>query len=201
MTYRGVAFENFTGERVTPNYVIAKDLKFADYSDKPEAVLIEGIENAIKFEYIDFPYYSTANNPNETVLIMTAITKRERYESGTIGLIWEENTSKTGTLRSSDYCAGYTWKSRDMEENFKRVEYIPPEFSGGTPPDVDYNFGYSCTEVTYIRLEDKIDYTDGLFSFAMFGHQHTIPAIPFIMTVKNVAGVDVTDVATPFYKQ
>ena len=197
MSYRGVAFENFMGGRVVSNGVVSKDIVFKDYSNKTQTDLINEVEAAIIFDSVDFNYYETAGATNETVLIMTSVTKRERFVDGTIGTIWELNTSAPAPVTSSDYCAGYTWQSRDMQEHTIKQSYIPPEFSGGVPGN-NFNLGISCNEASYIRINDMLDYPEGLFSFVMFGLGTTIPAIPLVLTVKSVNGTNVADKITPF---
>ena len=197
VSYRGVAFENFMGGRVVSNAVIAKDIVFNDYSDKSQTTLINELESAIQFNMVDFPYYSNVNGVNETVVIFTSITKRERYVDGTITDIWSEKSGITPG-KSSDYCNQFVWRSRDMEENYLEAMSPVQEFSGG--PAYLAEVFTTCTEMTYININDKVDYLNGMFSIMMFNNNRTIPAIPLILTVKEVQGVNVTDKVLPLYR-
>jgi hypothetical protein len=85
-----------------------------------------------------------------------------------------------------------------MSENYKAVEAGSNEISGGASAGEQYNT--TCSEMTYITLGDKVDYSDGMFSFMMYNNNRTIPAIPLIMTVKSVGGVNVTDKVLPLYR-
>ncbi len=196
MTYNATAFENFMGDRVVPSSEIGVDIVFSDYSSKPEWQLISEVESAIKFTTFDFSYYGKADRTNETVLIMTAVTKRERMISHTIGTIWESDGNASV---SSDYYSYFRWLSRDMQEHFVQPDTgdCDHDFSGGEPCPIVGNVEKCYAEVCYFTINDKLEYANGLFSGVLFGNNIAIPAIPLVMTVKEIGGAKVTNIAYP----
>ena len=218
MHYSATAFENFSGGKVSNSAILDKEVHLSDYSNINSTNLLAQLESATTYKSIDFNYYTNSSTTNESVLILTAITKRARFENGSLENYYE---AKEGANKATDYFMRYVYQSRDMQEHF----ITPPEpeplpldpnpsvpycdanstltgVSGSNPctpiPVAPPTNAIECyTEMCYIPINGIINYKEGLFSLYTLAKEKNVATLPLLLNVQSVDNTNITYATTP----